>query len=143
MICLRLAKAKRFTISLTALLLVTSVGTAGAYVQGPNNKPFYPDHNRVHHKHHSKYGPGIYHQASWYSDHGKACAGEGDSAFIVAHKTLPCGTKLKITYNGKTVYTHVGDRGPYIAGRDFDLNAPVARALGFNGIGTIKVQFRK
>jgi hypothetical protein len=39
----------------------------------------------------------------------------------VAHRTLPCGTRVTFRHNGKTVVTRVIDRGPYVAGRIFDL----------------------
>jgi len=52
------------------------------------------------------------------------------SQWVVAHKTLPFGTKLRITYNGKSVVVPVQDRGPYIKGRTLDLSHAVAVALG-------------
>ena len=59
--------------------------------------------------------------------HGQTTAnGEKYNAYgnSVAHKTLPFGTKLKVTNqsNGKSVIVRVNDRGPYIAGRDLDLS---------------------
>ena len=39
----------------------------------------------------------------------------------VAHRTLPCGTRVTFKHNGKTVVTRVIDRGPYVPGRIFDL----------------------
>src|SRR5476651_891717 len=66
--------------------------------------------------------------ASFYSEsyNGKKTAnGEiyNSSEFTAAHKTLPFGTKVKVTNltNGKTVKVRVNDRGPYIAGRIIDL----------------------
>lgn len=52
-----------------------------------------------------------------------------DSMFV-AHRTLPCGTRLRMVYAGRRVTVTVGDRGPYIAGRTFDLAPGVWRALG-------------
>lgn len=58
---------------------------------------------------------------------------------IVAHKTLPCGTKLTFSYRGHQVNAYVGDRGPYIAGREWDLDLPVMRALHFPyGVATVR-----
>jgi hypothetical protein len=57
----------------------------------------------------------------------------------VAHKTLPCGTIVTITYNGRTVRVPVVDRGPYIAGREFDLTGATANTLGFEGVHKILV----
>lgn len=57
--------------------------------------------------------------------------------YIVAHKSLPCGTKIKFCYR-RCAWARVGDRGPYIAGRTWDLDTNLARAVGFPyGVGTI------
>ncbi len=55
----------------------------------------------------------------------------------VAMKTMPLGTIIEITYNGRTVTAVVNDRGPYIAGREIDMQPAVASALGFSGVGTV------
>lgn len=49
----------------------------------------------------------------------------------VAHKSLPCGTKLRLCYRGRCITARVIDRGPYVAGRDLDLDVRVAAALHF------------
>ena len=56
----------------------------------------------------------------------------------VAHKTLALGTKIQIVYNGTVVNATVCDRGPYIAGRDIDLQPAIANALGFDGVGQLQ-----
>jgi len=56
----------------------------------------------------------------------------------VAHKTLPKGTRVQIRYNGKTVTATVTDRGPYVAGRTWDLGPGVSRALGFAGVHSVQ-----
>ncbi len=69
-----------------------------------------------------------------------ACGGTlGRSQQGVAHKTLPCGTLVTIVYNGRSVQVPVVDRGPYIAGREFDLTGATANALGFEGVHEILV----
>ena len=52
-----------------------------------------------------------------------------------AHKTLPFGTKVRVTNrkNGKTVVVTINDRGPFVRGRVIDLTPAGARALGFSG----------
>ena len=55
----------------------------------------------------------------------------------VAQPTLPCGARLFITYRGRTVLTQVVDRGPYTAGRQFDLTDALARKVGLRGVQTI------
>lgn len=74
--------------------------------------------------------------ASWYNDGGNtACgfhAGNG-----VASPYLPCGTSVTFAYHGRTVTAVVDDRGPFVAGRQFDLNQTTAAALGFAGVDTV------
>lgn len=55
----------------------------------------------------------------------------------VAMKTMPLGTVIEISYNGKTVRAVVNDRGPYVGNRQMDLQPAVAHALGFDGVGQI------
>lgn len=51
--------------------------------------------------------------------------------YFVAHKTLPCGTKVRFLYRGRKVTARVRDRGPYVGGREWDLDMSVQRRLGF------------
>ena len=61
------------------------------------------------------YGPGLY-------GNGTACGQTLRPGTIgVAHRTLPCGTTVKINYHGHSLVTKVIDRGPYTPGNDFDL----------------------
>jgi len=55
----------------------------------------------------------------------------------VANKTLPCGTLVTLRYAGRMVRVPVIDRGPYVAGREFDLTEATKRALGFGGVGEV------
>ena len=55
----------------------------------------------------------------------------------VAQPTLPCGVRIFITFDGTTVLTQVVDRGPYAAGRQFDLTDALARRLGLHGVQQI------
>ena len=48
----------------------------------------------------------------------------------VANRTLPCGERVAIYYNGRTIVVPVIDRGPYGDGADWDLTKATARALG-------------
>jgi hypothetical protein len=78
-------------------------------------------------------------EASWYGGGGElACGGELTSATMgVANKTLPCGTKVTLRYDGRSVRVAVIDRGPYVAGREFDLTEATKQALGFGGVGEV------
>jgi rare lipoprotein A (peptidoglycan hydrolase) len=49
----------------------------------------------------------------------------------VAHRTLPCGTQVEISYRGHSMVVPVVDRGPYTKGMKWDLTAAAAQALGF------------
>ena len=78
-------------------------------------------------------------EASWYGGGGElACGGELTSSTLgVANKTLPCGTEVTLRYDGRTVEVRVIDRGPYVAGREFDLTEATKQALGFGGVGEV------
>jgi hypothetical protein len=74
--------------------------------------------------------------ASWYYDAGDTACGF-HATYGVANKTLPCGTKVTLSYGGRTVVATVDDRGPYVYGRTFDLNQNTARYLGMWGVGRV------
>lgn len=78
-------------------------------------------------------------EASWYGGGGGlACGGELTSTTIgVANKTLPCGTRVTLRYGRRTVQVRVIDRGPYVAGREFDLTEATKQALGFGDTGEV------
>jgi hypothetical protein len=77
--------------------------------------------------------------ASWYGGGGSlACGGTLTSYTLgVANKTLPCGTWLTLRYRGRKVRVRVIDRGPYVAGREFDLTEATKRALHFGDLGEV------
>lgn len=52
------------------------------------------------------------------------------SQWLVAHKTLPFHSKLRLSYGGKSVVVPVEDRGPWVSGRTLDLSRAVAVSLG-------------
>ncbi len=77
--------------------------------------------------------------ASWYGGGGSlACGGSLTSGTLgVANKTLPCGTVVTLRYGGHSVRVPVVDRGPYVAGREFDLTEATKQALGFGDTGEV------
>ena len=86
--------------------------------------------------------------ASYYAHqfHGrKTASGERFNmhAMTVAHKTLPFGTKLKVTCEstGKSVVVKVNDRGPFHGNRVLDLSYGAAKALGTVSKGVSKVKY--
>lgn len=60
----------------------------------------------------------------------------------VAHRSLPCGTRVQLRRRGRTITTRVIDRGPYVSGRTFDLTGPAADRLGI-GDGLARIQWRR
>ncbi|OXT02900.1 hypothetical protein B7H23_03205 [Notoacmeibacter marinus] len=89
-------------------------------------------------------------KASWYGPgfHGKKTAsGErfNQNAMTAAHKTLPLGTKVKVTNkrNGRSIVVRINDRGPYAHGRVLDLSKGAASKLGFIRSGHTSVCYSK
>lgn len=78
-------------------------------------------------------------EASWYGGGGGlACGGALTSSTMgVANKTLPCGTWVTLRYRSRSVRVQVVDRGPYVAGREYDLTEATKAALGFEGVGVV------
>jgi len=58
-----------------------------------------------------------------------------------AHKTLPFGTRLTVTYEGRSVQVTVNDRGPYTGGRELDLSKGAAQAIGLTAAGVDWVSY--
>jgi rare lipoprotein A len=85
--------------------------------------------------------------ASWYALHSQTASGEkmNPAELTAAHRSLPFGTKLKVTNqrNGKTVVVRINDRGPFIRGRVIDLSKAAAHKLGFISSGVAKICLAK
>lgn len=81
----------------------------------------------------SWYGPGLY-------GNKLSCGGHLTPGTLgVAHKTLPCGTRVTLRHGNRVVRVPVVDRGPYVGGREFDLTAATRARLGFGGVGSVLV----
>jgi hypothetical protein len=81
--------------------------------------------------HASWYGPGLYGGQL-------ACGGTLTPGTMgVAHKSLPCGSKVTFKHGRRSVRVRVIDRGPYVGGREYDLTAATAQRLGFEGHGAV------
>src|SRR4051794_14536630 len=114
----------RFSIALAAAVLGCSLGVTAASAEEP--KPIQTGAA-------SWYGPGF---------HGKKTAnGERFNThdLTAAHKTLPFGTKVRVTneQTGKSVVVRINDRGPYAHGRVIDLSKAAAEAVGISGVGKV------
>ena len=82
-------------------------------------------------------------QASYYWQPQKLASGGtfNPNAMTAAHKTLPFGTKVRVTNhrNGQSVVVTINDRGPYVGGRVIDLSAAAAGAINMKGAGVAPV----
>jgi rare lipoprotein A len=81
--------------------------------------------------------------ASWYALTSKTASGErmNPSLMTAAHRTLPFGTKVKVTNqtNGRAVVVRINDRGPFIKGRVIDLSKAAAQEIGMLKAGHAKI----
>jgi rare lipoprotein A len=81
--------------------------------------------------------------ASFYGNESgsKTASGQrfNQNAMTCAHRSLPFGTKLRVTHGGQSVVVTVNDRGPFIKGRVLDLSTGAARAIGLTSAGVGKV----
>ncbi len=84
----------------------------------------------------SWYGPGFYGRKT-------ACGLRMSRKLMgVAHRKLPCGTPVAISYEGNAITVPVVDRGPFVKGRRWDLTAAAAKALDFtftDRLGAVRV----
>ena len=80
----------------------------------------------------SWYGPNFY-------GNGMACGGKLTKELVgVAHRTAPCGTRVTFRYKGRTLTVPVVDRGPYVAGRTWDLTRGACVLLDHCFTGSIE-----
>jgi len=91
----------------------------------------------------SFYGLASHYGPEW--DGRQTASGErmDNSKLTAAHKTLPFGTKVRVTLlkTGKSVVVRINDRGPFVPGRVIDLSDEAARRIGLDryGIGKVRV----
>jgi rare lipoprotein A len=85
--------------------------------------------------------------ASFYGNESgsKTASGQrfNENAMTAAHRSLPFGTKLRVTYKGNSVVVTINDRGPFIKGRVLDLSKGAARAVGLGsaaGLGHVTAE---
>jgi rare lipoprotein A len=79
--------------------------------------------------------------ASFYGNESgsKTASGQrfNQNAMTCAHRSLPFGTRLRVTHGDRSVVVTVNDRGPFVHGRVLDLSTAAARAVGLEGIGRV------
>ena len=77
------------------------------------------------------FGPGLFGRRT-------ACGTRlGPETLGLAHRTLPCGTRVEVYFGGRTVVVPVIDRGPFVGGVTWDLTAATAARLNFSGRGYV------
>ena len=78
-------------------------------------------------------------KASYYGSESGARTASGarynPMGMTAAHRSLPFGTKLRVTHGSRSVVVTVNDRGPFVRGRVLDLSKGAAQAIGLTGRG--------
>jgi rare lipoprotein A len=151
------------TQSRTALAIFAATVLFGGGITEASAKSHRHHHGHRHHSHHARnsLGGGSWRNAnaaiapssesgrsfsgiaSYYGNESgsKTASGQrfNQNAMTCAHRSLPFGTKLRVTHDGRSVVVTVNDRGPFIRGRILDLSTAAARAVGLTGAGVGRV----
>ena len=81
--------------------------------------------------------------ASFYGNESgsKTASGQrfNQNGLTAAHRSLPFGTKLRVTHGGRSVVVTINDRGPFVRGRVLDLSTGAARAIGLTSAGVGRI----
>src|SRR5882757_8112863 len=143
--------------SRTAFALIAATLLVGGSVTEASAKSRHHRHHHHHHAHHASKatgsdwrnanasigGRGFAGMASFYGNESgsKTASGQrfNQNAMTAAHKTLPFGTKLRVTHGGRSVVVTINDRGPFIRGRVLDLSTGAARAIGLTSAGVGRI----
>jgi rare lipoprotein A len=153
------------TQSRTALAVVAATLVFGGGISEASAKS-YRHHHHYHHHHHgfrhfhhaasagswrdanasiasSGSGHSFSGMASFYGNESGHQTASGQrfnqSAMTCAHRSLPFGTRLRVTHGDRSVIVTVNDRGPFVRGRVLDLSTGAARAIGITGVGVGRV----
>jgi rare lipoprotein A len=82
--------------------------------------------------------------ASYYGNESGSRTASGEhfnqNAMTCAHRSLPFGTKLRVSHGDRSVVVTVNDRGPFVRGRVLDLSKGAARVLGLGGVGRVTAE---
>jgi len=145
------------TQSRTAVALFAGTLLLGGGITEASAKSRHHHHRHHHHAHHAgnsswrdanaSIGSGSGHSfsgmASYYGNESGSKTASGarfnQSAMTAAHRSLPFGTKLRVTHGGRSVVVTINDRGPFIRGRVLDLSTGAARAIGLTSAGVGRV----
>jgi rare lipoprotein A len=154
------------TRSRTALAVVAATVVFGGGITEASAHSRHHHHAWHHHHHHARVGAEAAAGSSWLnanasmdpvSGTGRSFSGMASyygnesgnrtasgqrmnaSAMTCAHRSLPFGTKLRVTHGGRSVVVTVNDRGPFVRGRVLDLSTGAARAIGLTSAGVGRV----
>lgn len=87
--------------------------------------------------------PAFAQKASFYSSPQATASGArfNPGALTAAHKSLPFGTRVRVTNkgNGRSVVVTINDRGPFVRGRSIDLSRRAAEVIGMTGAGVVTI----
>jgi rare lipoprotein A len=144
------------TRSRTAFALIAATLLVGGSISEASAKSRHHRHHHHHHAHKAQApgtswldsnasigsqstGRGFSGKASYYGNESGSRTASGQrfnqNAMTAAHRSLPFGTKLRVTHRGQSVVVTINDRGPFIRGRVLDLSTGAARAIGLTGAG--------
>jgi rare lipoprotein A len=83
-------------------------------------------------------------RASFYGNESGSRTASGvrfdERLLTAAHRSLPFGTRLRVTRGGRQVIVTVNDRGPFVRGRVLDLSTAAARKIGMIGAGVAQIE---
>jgi rare lipoprotein A len=149
--------------SRTALILFAAAAVTGGTASEASARPYRHHHHHHHHYfHHARaetspwrdsnaslatpsFGGGrsFSGMASFYGNESGRRTASGQrfnqEAMTAAHRSLPFGTKLRVSHGGRSVIVTINDRGPFVRGRVLDLSTGAARAIGLTGAGVGRV----
>jgi rare lipoprotein A len=152
------------TQSRTALALFAAtvlIGGSATEASARSHRHHHHGHHHFHHVAHSSaassawrsanaaiapttgFGRSFSGMASFYGNESGSRTASGQrfnqNAMTAAHRSLPFGTKLRVTHGDRSVVVTINDRGPFIRGRVLDLSTGAARAIGLTSAGVGRV----
>jgi rare lipoprotein A len=152
----------RTALAVVAATVVFGGGISEASARGRHHHGYHHHHHGYHHASASEgsswrdanasiaplsgFGRIFSGMASYYGNESghRTASGQrfNQSAMTCAHRSLPFGTRLRVTHGGRSVVVTVNDRGPFVRGRVLDLSTGAARAIGLTaaGVGRVTAQ---
>jgi rare lipoprotein A len=148
----------------TAIAMVAATLLFGGTVTEASAKSRHHHHYRHHHHHYGHHASNSGSISSWRNANASVAPSSGSGrsfsgvasyygsesgsrtasgqrfnqyAMTAAHRSLPFGTRLRVTHGDRSVVVTINDRGPFVRGRVLDLSTGAARAIGLNGVGRV------